>query len=101
VEPHLLVSYVIHGHLTWSPDLLRFDMKAKQMQISTFKATCIEALRDVERTSQPLVITVRGKPIAVVGPPPRQRTLGALAGQCEILVDLLKTDFAAEWEMNR
>jgi prevent-host-death family protein len=73
-------------------------MPLKQMQISKFKATCIEALRTVERTSQPLIVTVRGKPIAVIGPPPRSRSLGALAGECEIRVDLVNASFAHEWD---
>ncbi len=75
--------------------------KQKQMQVSAFKARCIEALREVDRTGQTLVVTLRGKPLALVEQVRRGRRLGALHGECEILTDLLHADFAEEWEMNR
>jgi len=76
-------------------------MAQRVMQISVFKAQCIEALKDVDRTGRSVAVTLRGKVLAVVQPPPRVRRLGGLAGECEIVGDLLESDFADEWEMNR
>jgi len=73
----------------------------RHIQISEFKARCIEALRDVDRTRRPLIVTLRGKPIAVVEPVSEQRALGTLQGECVIHGDLVAGDFDAEWEMNR
>ena len=75
-------------------------MSPKRVQVSVFKARCIESLREVRRTRAPLIVTLRGTPIAVVGPYGQARTLGALRGECEIRGDLLKSDFGGEWEMN-
>ena len=38
--------------------------------ISKFKATCLAVLDNVKKTGQPVMITRRGKPIAVIDPPP-------------------------------
>lgn len=73
----------------------------RSIQISEFKARCIESLHDVDRTRRPLIVTSRGRPIAVVEPIARERTLGSLEGECVIHGDLVAQDFDAEWEMNR
>lgn len=75
-------------------------MQTKQIQISEFKARCIESLREVDRTGRPLIVTLRGKPIAVVNPVTLRRNLGGLRGECEIRTDLVNADFADEWDMN-
>jgi len=71
------------------------------MQISEFKARCIEVLREIDRTGQPLVVTLRGKPIAVVEPAPAVRALGTMEGECTLHGDLVTGDFGGEWDMNR
>ncbi|MCC6624128.1 MAG: type II toxin-antitoxin system prevent-host-death family antitoxin [Deltaproteobacteria bacterium] len=73
----------------------------RSIQISEFKARCIESLHDVDRTRRPLIVTSRGRPIAVVEPIARERTLGSLEAECVIHGDLVAQDFDAEWEMNR
>ena len=77
----------------------------KEMLISEFKARCIAVLRRVHQTGQPLVVTIRGKPIARVE---AIRTanepyvkLGTRRGQVRTKRDLVKFDFSGEWEMNR
>lgn len=63
------------------------------ISISKFKATCLEVLKRVQKTSQPVLITKFGKPIAEVVPPstlPRPTTwLGALAGTLDIKGDIV------------
>jgi prevent-host-death family protein len=77
-------------------------MKAKQtFPISEFKAKCIAIMRRVHRTGVPVVVTVRGKPLATIDPivdVPRVRRLGGQAGSIEIRGDIVGTDLAGDWE---
>ncbi len=40
------------------------------LTISQFKATCLAVLDKVKRTNRSVMITRRGKPIAMIDPPP-------------------------------
>ncbi len=44
----------------------------RTVQISKFKSTCLEMLDQVQQTGEPLTITKRGVPVAVVDPAPRK-----------------------------
>ena len=58
----------------------------KTMGISEFKAKCIEELKTVHDTGESLVVTLRKRPIATVGPyreTPRKRELGSLRGESD------------------
>ena len=78
---------------------------AKEMLISEFKARCIAELKQVHETGRPLIVTLRGKPIARVeavrpaGEPAVK--LGSRRGRARIRRGLVKFDFSNEWEMNR
>lgn len=77
----------------------------KEMLISQFKARCIAEIKKVHRTGKALTITLRGEPIAQVVPlfpqdEPAIR-LGSRRGQAVMKRDLVKLNFADEWEMNR
>jgi prevent-host-death family protein len=78
---------------------------AKEMLISEFKAHCIAELKRVHRTGQPLIVTLRGKPIArvesVSAPGEKAIKLGSKRGKARIKRDLVKFDFSRDWEMNR
>ncbi|PYI82654.1 MAG: hypothetical protein DME26_16930 [Verrucomicrobia bacterium] len=78
---------------------------AKEMLISQFKARCIAELKRVQQTGQPLVVTLRGKPIARVEAVRSKHEpavkLGSRRGQAIIKRDLVKIDFSDEWEMHR
>ena len=76
----------------------------KTMLVSEFKAKCIAALKDVRQTREPLLITLRGKPLATVRPaesPRRGKRLGGLKGRMTIRRDLDKIDTASDWDMLR
>jgi prevent-host-death family protein len=73
----------------------------KTIKISEFKAKCIRVLKTVARTREPVVVTLRGKPVARVEPIEVQqgaRVLGGLQGSVEILGDIVQSDFADDWE---
>lgn len=73
----------------------------KTVLISNFKTHCIQLLKDVNEHGEPLLITIRGKPIARVEPVGQsnaKRVLGALRGQIEITGDIVNTDLSDDWE---
>ena len=41
------------------------------VNISDFKARCLAMLEDIERTGECLTILKRGRPIALISPPPK------------------------------
>ena len=43
----------------------------KSVSISEFKAKCLGLVEEVNRTGEPIEVTKRGRPIAVVNPPAR------------------------------
>jgi prevent-host-death family protein len=74
--------------------------------ISEFKATCLAILHRVKRTGRPILVTRRGEPIAVVGPPPPEATapswLGAMAGRAATTGDLVAPALdARDWDALR
>ena len=76
----------------------------KSVAISEFKSKCSAILKDVQRKRESIVVTLRGKPMAVVQPAPEPgagKRLGALKGSMKIRRDLVRTDSSADWEMLR
>ena len=76
----------------------------KTMVISEFKAKCIRLVKDVNRRKQPLLLTLRGVPVATVEPIRTQsgkRILGSMKGSMKISGDIVKSDFSGDWEMNK
>jgi len=74
----------------------------KTMLISDFKAKCIAVLKEVQREGEPVVVTLRGRPLARVEPvrdDARRKRLGALKGSMRIRRDLLRCDTTGDWEM--
>ncbi len=67
----------------------------KTVLISEFKAKCIRMLKEVQKNGKPLVVTLRGEPIARVEPVAKgkKRQLGALKGRMIIKGDIIKSDF--------
>ena len=73
----------------------------KVVKISEFKAKCIRILKTVARTSEAVLITHRGKPMATVQPIAGQstgRVLGGLRGLLEVRGDIVHSDLAEDWQ---
>lgn len=71
--------------------------------ISKFKATCLALLDEVGRTGRPLLVTKRGVPVALVGPPPRpapepQSAYGCMAEGTVEVGDILEPLPAPDWD---
>jgi prevent-host-death family protein len=82
--------------MTW---YIRF---MKTMIISEFKAKCIGVMKKTALTKEPVLVTLRGKPLAIVTSvdksPEKPRILGALAGSMRITGDIVHSDFAEDWD---
>lgn len=78
------------------------------MPISEFKARALEVLKQVHRSGEGLVVTLRGRPLVRVEPTgeeaPARPTLGTGRAWTQARVDdaeLLADDATGEWEMER
>ena len=72
----------------------------KTVLISEFKAKCIDLLKNVQKTKEPLIVTLRGEPIARVEPiepPKKQVRFGTLKGWMEIKGDIIHSDMEKDW----
>ncbi len=72
----------------------------KTIPVSEFKAKCIDLLKEVQKTKKPLVVTLRGKPLARVEPivrPKKRVRLGALKGWMEIKGDIVRSDIERDF----
>ena len=77
----------------------------RQMAAGEFKAKCLEAMAEVAKTGQPLLVTKRGEPFVEIGPPRQAKKgkknsfIGRLEGVMEIVgdpEDLIKPVFPLE-----
>jgi antitoxin (DNA-binding transcriptional repressor) of toxin-antitoxin stability system len=83
----------------WSSQVVTwYDHTVKTIAAAQFKAHCLAILDDVD--DEGVVITKRGKPVAVVRRYPEHRTdgdlIGILAGKVGITGDIMST--GAEWQ---
>ena len=73
---------------------------SKIVKASEFKAKCIALLKNVQKTKEPILVTLRGEPIARVEPvvkPKKRVRLGALKGWMEIKGDIVHSDMEKDW----
>ena len=59
-------------------------------------------MKTVDRSNEPVLVTLRGKPLAIVMPLPKKtdklRILGGLAGSMQITGDIVHSDFGSDWK---
>jgi prevent-host-death family protein len=73
----------------------------KAISVSEFKAKCIGLLKNVRKTKEPIVVTLRGEPIARVEPivkPKKPVRLGALKGWMEMRGDIIHSDIEKDFK---
>lgn len=64
----------------------------RRVSVSEFKAHCLRLFEEMRETGEPIVVTKRGVPIAVVqpsGPEAPRRVVGAMKGTGRILGDVV------------
>jgi prevent-host-death family protein len=73
----------------------------KTVSVTEFKAHCLEFLNQVAKTGQALLLTKRGRPTAMVTPPPPPKTKrwvpGQFADRMQIVEDVVPP-FDEKWE---
>jgi prevent-host-death family protein len=79
-------------------------MEQEVVPVSKFKATCLALLDKVKRTGQPVLVTKRGEPIALITPPPEPQRpaswLGSFRGKGQIVGDVISpASDESQWEV--
>ena len=77
----------------------------ERILISEFKARCIELIKRVQATRQPVIVTLRGRPVAKIVPFEEGGEagvkIGSRIGKAIFKGDIVHFDFSDEWDMNR
>ncbi|MBI5477605.1 MAG: type II toxin-antitoxin system Phd/YefM family antitoxin [Deltaproteobacteria bacterium] len=77
----------------------------RSINATEFKAKCLAILDEVARTGQPVTILKRGRPVALVGPPPVSRARypqQELVGTVTIVGDIVAPVLPADaWDAVR
>lgn len=77
-------------------------MEYETVTISKFKVTCLGLLDKVKRTGEPLLVTRRGEPVAMITPPPPSKIeewLGSMRDTIKITGDIVSPVMGeSEWE---
>ena len=79
-------------------------MKERVLSASEFKAKCLACLGEIEKFGEPITITRRGRPVAVLGPAKRtvlKSPRNSLAQKGKIVGDIVNTDTSGLWEVAR
>jgi prevent-host-death family protein len=79
-------------------------MEQEVVPVSKFKATCLALLDKVKRTGQPILVTKRGEPIALITSPPEPKRpdswLGSFRGTGRIIGDIVSpASDETQWEV--
>lgn len=81
-------------------------MALETIPISKFKATCLGLLKQVKKKGEPILITLKGEPVAMVVPPPAAEKSGTWIGSFrktgKIVGDIVAPAAdESEWEVLR
>ena len=77
-------------------------MKERVLSASEFKAKCLACLGEIEQFGEPITITRRGRPVAVLGPAKRtvwKSPRNSWAHKGKIVGDIVNTDTSGLWEV--
>lgn len=77
-------------------------MRQRVLSASEFKAKCLACLGEIEQFGEPITITRRGLPVAVLGPvkqTARKSPRNSWAGKGQILGDIVNGDTSSLWEV--
>ena len=74
------------------------------INVARFKATCLALLDQVAKTGQPICVTRRGKPLALVSPvvpEGKRRIMGCMEGTAKIVGNIESPVSASDWKVLR
>jgi prevent-host-death family protein len=74
----------------------------KRIPASAFKARCLEVMKNVQATGEPVVVTKRGTPVVKVVPVESQNNdiFGFMSGKVRILGDI-ESPISVEWSVTQ
>lgn len=90
---------------SWSDDYIVCypgKMTKRVLSASEFKAKCLACLGEIEQFGEPITITRRGRPVAVLGPAKRsvqKSPCNSWAGKGRVVRDIVNPDTSALWEV--
>ena len=76
-------------------------MKERVLSASEFKAKCLACLGEIEQSGESIIITRRGRPVAVLGPAKtnvRKSPRNSWARKGRIVGDIVNADLSTLWE---
>jgi prevent-host-death family protein len=79
-------------------------MKTRAVSATEFKTHCLALLAEIERRGEPITITRRGLPVAVLGPARRstwKSPRNSWAWKARIVGDIVNADTSGMWEVLR
>ena len=79
-------------------------MKSRVVSATDFKAKCLALLHEIEQRAEPITITRRGVPVAVLGPVKKSAVKSprnSFAGRGKIVGDIVNFDTSDLWEVLR
>ena len=79
-------------------------MTGRVVSATEFKAKCLAFLDEIEQRGEPITVTRRGSPVAVLGPPKGKAwksPMNSLAGKARIVGDIVNTDTSGLWDVVR
>jgi len=77
-------------------------MKRRLIPVTQFKTHCLTLLDEIDQDGGTIVVTKRGRPVAMVGPTPRRarKSLeGIWSGKVQLPEDLVTADRSTLWEV--
>jgi len=77
-------------------------MKNHTVNATEFKAKCLAYLKEIEQHGEPITITRRGRPVAVLGPTKKtawKSPRNSWAGKMRIVGDIVNVDMSNLWEV--
>ena len=79
-------------------------MRTRVVSATEFKAKCLAILDEIEQRGEPITITRRGLPVAVLGPAKKsawKSPKNSWAGKARIVGDIVNADTSGLWEVLR
>lgn len=79
-------------------------MRTRVVSATEFKAKCLAFLDDIEQRGEPITITRRGAPVAVLGPTKKKAwksPMGGWTGRARIVGDIVNTGMSDLWDVLR
>ncbi len=77
------------------------EVQMELIPVSKFKATCLSVLEEVRTKNKKVLITKRGKPLAVIHPVEEAVREGSLKGTVLFIGDIVSPVASDDWEASK